>query len=253
MQKLPNWPAHTSLPAETRALLFDLDDTLYDRGATFYRWAGAFVQSHLPPSEHEAGCALLCQLDANGTAARVDLFQAFQRSYPGLYEVAAIIETYYQQFPAYMELGHMETLRAAIRHARMPIGIVTNGFVRQQQGKIAALGLDTLCSCIFISEQFGAAKPAAAIFLAAAASLQVPAEQILFIGDNPTTDICGAHQVGMRTLWIRHDTVWPADIPFCADMSIHSVEELPALIAPNRVVDRPWHMSHAGRADAHES
>ncbi len=224
-------PPITRLPVEMRALLFDLDDTLYDRGATFYRWATAFVHAHIPAAEHTTALALLCALDTHGTASRVALFRSFQQSYPGLYEIEAMIAAYYQQFPQYMAGAHLRPLLDVISHLHIPIGIVTNGFVRQQQPKIAALGLATIASCIVISERFGAEKPAASLFLAAAASLQVPVEQILFIGDNPAVDICGASQVGMRTLWVQHDAAWPAGLPFCADASIKSIEELPALLA----------------------
>lgn len=216
--------------ANVKALLFDLDDTLYDRGATFYRWANAFIQSYLPASEHDAALALLCTLDAQGMAPRTALFSSFQLSYPGLYEVGTLIEMYYQQFPAYMEYAHLESLLSVISQLHMPIGIVTNGFIRQQQPKIATLGLDTITSCIFISERFGAEKPSASLFRAAAAKLQVPMEQILFVGDNPTVDIYGANQVGMKTLWIHHGAEWPAQIPFCADLTLQTIAELPALL-----------------------
>jgi len=231
MQLPPVTPEHLELLAEIKAILFDLDDTLYDRGGTFYRWAQAFVRSHLPAAEHEAALALLCSLDAKGMAPRTALFRAFQETYPGLYEVEAMVETYYAQFPAYMHHVHLITLLATIVRLRIPIGVVTNGLIRQQEPKIAVLGLDAVTACIVISERFGAAKPDPALFLAAAEQLQVPAEQVLFIGDNPSVDIYGAHQAGMRTMWVQHDAAWPPDLPYCADLRIQSIAELAVLLS----------------------
>lgn len=221
-----------NLPYRTSALLFDLDDTLYDRGAAFARWASAFVQAHVAvhgPSQQEA-LALLIALDGQGYTPRKDLFAAFLERYPGFYPVDELIETYYQQFSTYMEYAHLPPLLRYLQDARVPFGIITNGFARQQRPKIAALGLDTLTSCIFISEVFGAEKPQASIFLAAASCLGVPTNQILFVGDNPAVDVYGAHQVGMKTAWLRRFAQWPVTIPFCADMIIHSLGELLALL-----------------------
>lgn len=231
MQLPPVTSEHMCLLADIRAILFDLDDTLYDRGGTFYRWAEAFVKSHLPAGEHEAALALLCALDAQGRMPRPALFSAFQQVYPGLYEVETMIETYYEQFPAYIHHVHLTTLLATIVRLNIPIGIVTNGFIRQQQPKIAVLGLDAVTECMVISEHVGVEKPAPSLFLTAAEQLNVPVGQILFIGDNPSVDIYGAHQVGMKTMWVQHDATWPADLPYCADLRIRDIIELAVLLS----------------------
>lgn len=217
-------------PYQASALLFDLDDTLYDRQGTFTRWANAFVQTRFPQESHtlqQEAMDFLIALDGHGQTPRKELFAMFQQRYPNLCTVESIIEMYYRQFPAYMEYGHLLPLLQPLQHAHVPFGIVTNGFARQQLPKIAALGLASLTSCVFISEIFGAEKPDASIFLAAAACLGAPAHQIFFIGDNPLVDIYGAHQVGMRTVWIRNGATWPMSVPFCADITVDSLAELP--------------------------
>lgn len=222
----------TSLPYQASALLFDLDNTLYDRQATFARWARAFVCSY---ERFQGDCQqeaidFLIALDGDGHVPRRELFTAFQEQYPHLYMVDSIIEAYYQQFPTYIQSDHLIQFLQFVQCARIPFGIVTNGFARQQLPKIAALGLVSLTSCVFISEVFGVEKPDASIFLAAATSLGVPAQQILFAGDNPLADIYGAHQVGMRTIWIRNGAPWPVDVPFCADVIVDSFAELPSWV-----------------------
>ncbi len=225
------------LPYQTTALLFDLDDTLFDREKAFHRWAISFVQRHFPlekRSSLQEAIDLLVSLDAHGYTPRERLFGDFQRSYPWLpNSVEKLVETFYQQFPEHIELdAQLPVLLDTLKRAHIPFGIVTNGSSRQYQ-KIEALGLDRLTSCIFISELFGANKPDASIFLAAASCLQVPTEQVLFIGDNPLVDIWGAHQVGMRTIWLHRCLEWPSTLPTSiADMTIHAFEELIALFEP---------------------
>ena len=61
---------------------------------------------------------------------------------------------------------------------------------------------------------FGVAKPDARIFLAAAAQLQLPAEAVLHVGDDATTDALGAHKAGMQAVWVNtQNHAWPHDSP----------------------------------------
>jgi 2-haloalkanoic acid dehalogenase type II len=56
----------------------------------------------------------------------------------------------------------------------------------------------------------GAAKPDARIFAALRDMAGVPAEQILHVGDDPITDVVGARQAGMQTVWLNRDArSWP--------------------------------------------
>ena len=50
-------------------------------------------------------------------------------------------------------------------------------------------------------------------------------QEVLFIGDNPYTDILGAHRVSMRTAWLRMGRDYPSDAP-APDFTIDSLDEL---------------------------
>ena len=199
-----------------RAVLFDLDNTLYDRDLAFEIWARCFVEEHFV-SDGDAQRADVLQkillLDAKGYRSRAALFTDVKAHYPTLpYDVDALCQLFYQQWTAHMTLDD-ETVRPldALDRAGIPFGIITNGSVHQNL-KIDQLGLRSRTDCIFISEVFGGRKPDAAIFHAATAVLNVPCEYILFVGDNPIADICGAHEVGMTTAWLHRGSTWPAEI-----------------------------------------
>ena len=49
----------------------------------------------------------------------------------------------------------------------------------------------------------GVAKPDSRIFEAAAASLNLPLDAILHLGDDASTDVMGARNAGMQTIWIN--------------------------------------------------
>lgn len=57
----------------------------------------------------------------------------------------------------------------------------------------------------------GAAKPDAKIFAALREMAGVAAEEILHVGDDPITDVVGARQAGMQTVWLNRNNAraWP--------------------------------------------
>ena len=196
-----------------RAVLFDLDNTLYDRDLAFETWTRHFIEEHFTSNNETRRADILAQmlvLDAKGYRPKSEMFADVKALYPTLpYDVDALCQLFYQQWTAHMTLDS-ETLCLldALDGAGIPFGIITNGSVHQNL-KIDQLGLRSRTDCIFISEVFGGRKPDSAIFHAAAAVLNVPCEHILFVGDNPTADICGAHGVGMTTAWLHRGSTWP--------------------------------------------
>jgi FMN phosphatase YigB (HAD superfamily) len=106
-------------------------------------------------------------------------------------------------------------------------GVVTNGDQFQHQ-KAEATGIDTKAPFVLASKLFGVDKPEPQVFVEAVRLLDVEGletEEILFVGDNPYTDIIGAHGVGMKTAWVRMGREYPNDAP-APDFIIDHVAEL---------------------------
>ncbi|MGH2507486.1 MAG: HAD family hydrolase [Ktedonobacteraceae bacterium] len=220
-----------SLPFGTRAILFDLDDTLYDRDAAYADWANVFVQATFPAMnaiQVGEAVALLIELDDHGYASRETIFAGLRQRYTAFTTPLPLwLEEYHCGLLSMIELSQaVSSLLHALAGADLPFGIITNGSARQQR-KIEQLGFDQLTSCLFISHLFGIHKPDPAIFLAAADHLQVPPSEILFVGDHPYNDIWGAHRAGMRTAWLRRAFPWPDMLPpQIIDLTLHSLAEL---------------------------
>lgn len=220
-----------------KALLFDLDNTLFDRDRAFRRWAEDFIYATLGlrDIEHrEEARDLFVALDARGYGPKTTMFTTLTERYPTLEErVETLVEAFYRRMPAFATLDDdTAQLLDALHRAGLPFGIVTNG-TRHQHAMVAALGLDRRASCVFVSETFGARNPDAAIFLAAVATLGVEPCDVLFVGDNPMADIGGAHHAGMRTAWLRRGQEWPARVAAaCIDITIDSLSDLMHIIFP---------------------
>lgn len=223
----------TILPFQTRAILFDLDDTLHHRYHAFQGWAQAFAQTYYAPEQSTEIAEMsryLVEIDQYGYMPRDEYFQRLQQRYPQVQgSTTELIQSYQQAVIGHVVLeDEIHQLLHYLQEQQVPVGIVTNGDTHQQKLKIAKLGLEPFTSCIFISQEFGVAKPDPAIFLAAANCLHTDPEQILFVGDNPVFDIWGAHQVGMKTIWIQHEArTWPQDVSTeAANSTVHSLADL---------------------------
>ncbi len=118
-----------SLPHKTKAVLFDLDDTLFDRAKVFHTWATSFVQTHLVSNDgtsEEEIINFIIIFDARGYTSRNKLFSQIREMFPSLQEATGVlIERYYQHQIARLELTEgANTLLQALQSARIPIGIV---------------------------------------------------------------------------------------------------------------------------------
>jgi HAD superfamily hydrolase (TIGR01549 family) len=97
---------------------------------------------------------------------------------------------------------------------RASLCLITNGITEVQRGRIGKAGIAHLFRAIIISEEIGISKPDPRFFQAAARALSLRANDLLCIGDNPSTDIEGAAAAGMDACWYsRCGAPWPGPGP----------------------------------------
>ena len=191
-----------------RAVLFDLDDTLYDRDATvrtvFESQRAAFA-TELGAIDRDRFVARGMELDDHGMGDKAVVYRILGAEL-GLAEslaerlLADFWERYFEECrPSEDTLATLATLRAR----GFKIGMITNGGGETQRRKIASLGIEDAFDVILISEIEGIRKPDPVIFQRALERLGVTADQAIFVGDNPVADIGGALAVGLRPVWKR--------------------------------------------------
>ncbi|MBL4584120.1 MAG: HAD-IA family hydrolase [Pseudomonadales bacterium] len=92
------------------------------------------------------------------------------------------------------------------------------------------LGLGKYFSFGLNAEMVGIGKPHPAMFEQALEKLELRADQVIHVGDNPTDDVIGAQQLGMHTVWVNPEKLdWPTDNP-SPNAEIECMEQLPASI-----------------------
>ena len=202
-----------------RAILFDLDDTLFDRTAALRRWA----TSQLGPLDAAAFDAVV-GLDQRGRRSRL-LFAAGMVEHFGLARTVTELATAFpSELAAHVlpEPGMRATLqRLAVLNR---IAVVTNGGAAQRD-KLSRAGVADVFGAVFVSGELGIDKPARTIFEHALAWTGVPASECMFVGDDPRTDLAPAAALGMATAWVPR-APWPADLALSPTYTIASIGAL---------------------------
>lgn len=86
------------------------------------------------------------------------------------------------------------------------LGVVSNSATAHQRDKLAAIGLlGFFTEPLVCSQEHGEAKPAAGIFHAGCRVLDLPPEEVAYIGDVYEGDALGARDAGLHAVWLDRD------------------------------------------------
>jgi putative hydrolase of the HAD superfamily len=227
------------MPRSPRAVIFDLDDTLYPR-RRFVLSGFAAVARHLDRQYWSGAPAVyrvLVEAHRRGDTGRelqvcLAHFDLPEALLPGL---VAIMRTHR---PALRLPGRSRAALRALR-AGWRIGIVTNGLPATQANKIRALGLLPFVDDVVYATEHGTkqGKPDVTPFLTALSHLAVEPHQSVFVGDDEVCDVGGARAAGLRTVRV-HPRSTRHSAASGADVTVHSVAEVPGVI--DTLVDPAW-------------
>ncbi|MBI5930021.1 MAG: HAD family hydrolase [Chloroflexi bacterium] len=212
----------------SKAILFDLDDTLLDREGSIEPIASHQYQQyglqHIP---FEAYLARFRELDEHGYAERHQLFRTLVAEFDISADSEEMLWDYRRQTWQVAQLfDDALPVLEAFRQRGYQLGIITNGSTAMQTGKLEATGLLKLVDVALISEQVGLHKPDPLIFQQAAEKLAISPEQCIFVGDHPVRDVMGAHRVGMTAIWRVAHLAWPDDLAIKPHHTIHQLSDL---------------------------
>ena len=209
-------------------VLFDLDNTLFDRSGTYRTWASRFVEATgLDAAEVE----WFCQEDHDGHADRRAMWAAAKARFDLAAPVEDLVATYRTTFLDCCEPdGAVHDALRELREAGWRIGVVTNGSMPQQTDKADRLGLLALVDAVCVSEDLGVEKPDRRIFDEAvrrcgATPTPTPVRARWMVGDAPGPDIGGARGAGLRAAWLHRGRAWDRGDGLPPDLSVATVGE----------------------------
>jgi putative hydrolase of the HAD superfamily len=202
----------TTRRAWPKAILFDLDDTLWpiepvilQAEQTLHDWlarnAPRVAQQFTIDNLRQARLALLAQkpefqLDL-GALRRAGLLAAFEQAG----EDAAKVELAMTEFFAARNavIPYDDVLPGLLRlKGKVLVGSISNG-----NADLQTIGLSHHFKVSVAAHQLGYAKPDTAIFLAACKELGVDPQDAVYVGDDVLLDVRGAQRAGMRAVWMN--------------------------------------------------
>jgi putative hydrolase of the HAD superfamily len=202
----------TTRRAWPRAILFDLDDTLWPIAPVIVQ---AEEKLFAWLAEHAPRVAGQCTIDSLRQARL-----ALQASNPEFrYNLSALrraglLAAFAQAGEDAAKVEHAMTAFSAARNAVTPYddvlpglqrlnGRVLVGSISNGAADLKAIGLSHHFKVSVAAHELGCAKPDAAIFHAACRALGVAPEDAVYVGDDVLLDVQGAQRAGLRAVWMN--------------------------------------------------
>jgi putative hydrolase of the HAD superfamily len=200
-----------------RAVLFDIDDTLYSTTA-FARTARknavrGMVAAGLRMDEEEVYRELeevIREFSSNYEHHYDKLIMRLPREAhaginPALIVASGVVGYHDTKFGGLYPFPDVVPLLESLRKAGMRVGVVTHGWTLKQAEKLVRLKLRDLIDsdAVFISDQVGIAKPNPKLWTQALRSMKLAPEEAMHVGDSLAHDIAPPQSLGLPTVWAR--------------------------------------------------
>ena len=210
-----------------KAVLFDMDDTIFDHSMTSRRALARLREREPrlrgPPldSVWREYLRLLEAVHPDVMAGRITIQESRVERFRQLAlfcgnpvgtDVAAGFSKEYRR--NYQKLRRtVPGVRRVLEQlqGRVVVGIVTNNEVAEQEEKLDYLRVRALIDFMIVSAGVGVSKPDPEIFRLALERARARPEDAVMIGDSWTSDVTGARNAGIRPVWFNRFHLSPPD------------------------------------------
>lgn len=190
-----------------KAVIFDLDDTLISEmeyiKSGYKRVAEVLEQKYGLP--HEA-CYndLLSLFDDNSKEVFNRILTRYEIDYtPEV--ILEIINEYRQHYPNITYFKDVKPCLQKLKDCEVLTGIITDGYAIGQRQKLSALNAELLFDEIVVTDELGRDywKPHPKAYELISERLNVPFDQMIYVGDNPEKDFYISSIYPIRTIRIH--------------------------------------------------
>ena len=213
-----------------KAVVFDLDDTLYPERQyvrSGYRAAAERLRK-LTPKDGPFEDWLWGRFLSGRTRDAFDELNEHFKLGLSADKIAELVSVYREHSPEIRPYEGTAGLLGLL-HAGYRLGLLSDGFLPAQRLKLQALKIGRFFDAVVFTEEIGrnAWKPSSAGFEAMQKEFGVPHEACAYVGDNPAKDFLAPNQLG----WLTIQMVRPGQV--------HSHKPPPAGGAPQVVATSP--------------
>jgi putative hydrolase of the HAD superfamily len=218
-----------------KAVLFDLDDTLYDemdfvKGG--FRAVAKYVSLVYNINENSFFVRLMSILENEGRGQTFD--KALKEN--GLVSASIVnklVQVYRYHEPNLLLYPDAQSTLVKLT-GKYKLGLITDGNKLVQRRKIHSLGLQKFFDIVITTNSYGkkSQKPSQFPYLKALSKLKVKPNEAIYVGDNPSKDFLGARQAGLWTIRVLRGSYASLRLSkeFEADHSVKSLSEIFGLL-----------------------
>lgn len=222
-----------------QAILFDLDDTLYDE-MQFVMSGFKAVSSNISKSNNiEQKVVYQMLLDVQEEHGRGKTFDIVLKKL-SLYDeklTSKLVEVYRTHKPNLFLYPEVSTVLSNLRKQGYKLGIITDGNVEVQRKKIDALKIKDFFDCMIFSDEYGIEKqkPDPLPYQKAMEKLEASTNETVYIGDNPYKDFISARKLGIFTIRIMRGQYKNIKLrkEYESDCQIQNLEDISNIIKRN--------------------
>ena len=230
----------TTKASGIKALIFDIDDTLFDRKKAQKKMLDLFRREYEEIFEgikdEMVGMAFLeadrLSTEAFFASGSIDSVRI------GRFRIFLNMLGIEEEFAEEMALKYIESysqIKAEVHEAKTiletlaknyNLGIVSNGLADAQNQKLESIGVKNLFDCVIISDEAGIQKPDPQIFWMANKQMDLQPGECLYTGNSYNIDILGAMSAGMKACWFNPDGKPPIEKSEKPDFEIKTLREI---------------------------
>lgn len=187
-----------------KAVLFDLDDTLYDE-MTFvtsgFETVACYLSANFHLIEEEIFSLMMEFLSKDGRGKIFDKIL----EYNGIYEpklVEELVSVYRSHQPNIDLCEFVVPTFQELRRLDIKLGIITDGLYSVQRNKVSSLGLKDIVDIIIYTDEIGREywKPNPLAFELAIKELAIEPHEAIYVGNDPAKDFAGPNSIGIRSV-----------------------------------------------------
>ena len=214
-----------------KAVVFDLDHTLFDRHGTLKSLVPKLREEfsvNEKMTDEEIG-DIWCYADDHFVYTGWEYIYGYLKD-KGVFTEAPTFEDYSAFIFKYFEITAVPfadtvPMLMKLRCLGYKTGLITNGYPYLQYAKVDMLGLRSHFDEMMVTGDYGVHKPDRGIFDIMREKLMLSPEEIVYVGDNPINDIEGARGAGWKTMWMKSTGYWDEKIA-PADRAVGTVKEV---------------------------
>jgi len=220
-------------------VIFDLDDTLYneiDYCKSGFRAVADYLHEKNQNIPAKQVCQALWAQFEQGNHSRIfnagldELGIEYNANF-----IKELVQIYRNHHPCITLPEQSKEILEQLKE-KYTLALLSDGFLPAQQLKVQALDIESYFSAIVYTEQLGREfwKPSPVGYQKILDSLNIEAEQAVYVSDNPAKDFIAPNKLGMTSIQLKNANGVHQNTPQTADASpkhiINSLNELPDLL-----------------------